>query len=174
MSKKEVIYQFKMYPCGMSRRISKGNQEGPLGTDLGTSQSPIPYWSAEPDHRTSSRFGVFYYSGQRDTGCHQDHKGSHVHQSKWPIPQQELGEIQGTPHMGRSTTGHSFTSAQVTQQHHPSFLNRPSPYQTPYMGAQKFVPFGKYGPFPSLQHHIWVVQSLVSRHFIFMWFNIFP
>ena len=120
-----IIYWFQC-PHADFPRIHRGIRKDLWGQTWGTSPSPIPYSSTQPYHRTSSGFATFDYRGRGGTVCHQDHKGGHVHLSKWPIPQQEPEETLATPQMGWGTTGYSIT--QLAQHHHPSFHSGPTPH----------------------------------------------
>ena len=77
-----VIYWFKcLHTDCPEKYIGKsGRTFGNRFREHLRTPSPIP--STWPDHRTPSEFGVFYHSGQGGRGCHQDHKGGHVHSCK--------------------------------------------------------------------------------------------
>ena len=90
---------------------------------------------------------MFFHSGQGGTGIDQEHQGSHVLQGECPLPEQELGKISATTHMGPGTKGHTSTAPPVTPSppvfsHPPSWTLTPTP--TLHKGGGTNLFLGKF------------------------------
>ena len=79
-----------------------------------TFRSPFPYPQPYQHHRSSHQAGQFPHHGQGVPGCHQDHKGGHVHQSQWPIPKTVTWTNITATYLEWSTAGHAGSPFTVT------------------------------------------------------------